>query len=59
MNIGDVYIGPRHGRRYRVLRFEKNGLNDVVLWNETFKQEDKAISRLTVPENGWTKVVVS
>jgi hypothetical protein len=56
MRIGDIYEGPRHGRRYRVLRFDNAGNGDVVLWDETFKNEERAHSVLMVPANGWTCV---
>lgn len=53
VQIGDTWVSPR-GRAYRALRFDKPG--QVVLWNETFKQEESAIAGLMVPENGWQLV---
>lgn len=45
MKVGDVFEGPRHGRRDRVLRFiEDDRGNDVMLWDETFKQPERAVS---------------
>ena len=54
MKVGETYSNPR-GRTYRVLRFEPNGLNDVVLLN-VWGTEDRAISAMMVPENGWRLV---
>lgn len=56
MNVGDLFEGPRQGRRYRVLRFIADGMNDVVLWDETFKVEERAVSALMTPENGWKQL---
>jgi hypothetical protein len=55
IKVGDVYIGPRHGHRYRVLRFEQNGHYDVVLWEEFSKSEQIALSSLMTEANGWRK----
>lgn len=56
MKVGDVFEGPRHGRRYRVLRFIADSTNDVVLWDETFKVEERAVSARMTPENGWNQL---
>lgn len=56
MKVGDMYVCSRAVRKYRVLRFEKNGINDVVLWSESFQKEELSVSALMIPENGWFKL---
>lgn len=57
MNVGDVFEGPRHGRRYRVIRFiDDDHGNDVMLWDETFKQPERAVSARMTLENGWKQI---
>jgi len=50
--VGDIFISPRGGRRYRILSV--SGLK-TALWNEAFKREDEAFWPLMTPENGWKK----
>jgi len=55
--IGEVFgiYRGRTQRRYRVVRFEKFGVNDVVLASEDGREE-RAVSWLLIARYGWHKV---
>ncbi len=57
MNVGDVYVGPRHGRRYRVVAIgpEPGKVQIVALWREGAEPES-AIAGLMVRANGWNLI---
>lgn len=58
MNVGDVYVRPRHGRRYRVVAIGSEPgfgwVQILELWGENPRRQI-AIAGLMVPENGWVQ----
>jgi hypothetical protein len=57
MNVGDVYVGPRHGRRYRVVAIgpEPGKVQILALWDETAMPQSATASLMTAA-NGWSLV---
>ena len=57
MRVGDVYVGPRHGRRYRVVGIgPKSGKVQILaLWDASARPQS-ATAALMTPDNGWNLV---
>jgi hypothetical protein len=57
MNVEDVYVGPRRGRRYRVVAIgpEPGKVQILALWDETARPQS-ATAALMTAANSWSLV---